>query len=81
MRWVVLDICDKGKIVKVCLMIKLKFWEYQTRFESKRFFFFDIIIAFEVNHLWRPQKNDQQMTLPFPPSAKHVPILKKAHFV
>ena len=81
MRGVVLDICDKGEIVKLCLMIKLKFWEYKTRFDSKHFFFFYIIIVFEVTHLWRPQKNDQQMTLPLPPSAKHVPNLKNPPFV
>ena len=40
MRGVVLDICDKGEIVKLCLMIKLKFWEYKTRFDSKHFIFF-----------------------------------------
>ena len=37
-----------------CLIIKLKFWEYRTRFDSKHLFF--CIIVFEVTHLWRPQK-------------------------
>ena len=37
------------------LIIKLKFWEYWTRFDSKQFFL-DIIIVFEVTHLWHPQK-------------------------
>ena len=48
---VVLDICDKGEMITVCLIIKLKFWEYWTRFDSKHFWG-DIIIVFEVNHIY-----------------------------
>ena len=43
---------------------KLKFWEYQTRFDSKLFFY--ISIVFEVTHLLRPPKTTNKW--PPPPS-------------
>ena len=43
---------------------KLKFWDYQTRFDSKLFFY--ISIVFEVTHLLRPPKITNKW--PPPPS-------------
>ena len=66
MKGFVLDICVKGEIIKLrfVLQLNLTFWEYRTRFDSKHFFFFCIIV-FEVTHIWHSQKITNTWSSPF----------------
>ena len=55
--------------VTLCLIIKLKFWEYRTHFDSKHLFF-SYYYCLWCHPFTASTKNDLQMNFPLPPSAK-----------